>query len=108
MTPIKELYYGVCIPVRILLAVLIVILPNKYMKYLILPLIILLCIIIYRYITYDENQIGTFKQKVTWQKLRIPHMLDIIIMVLSISTGQYNVARVVPVFDVIYSLRNFK
>jgi hypothetical protein len=102
------LYNKICIPIRLFLGILLILLPNRYMKYLLMPLIVSIYIIFYRFITHDESQQGLFKQKVHWQNMRLGHMANLMILVISIASGQYNIARTVPILDVIYSIRNFK
>jgi hypothetical protein len=101
------LYHKICIPVRLFLGIILILMPNSYMKYLLLPLIVSIFIVFYRFITHDENQQGLFKQKVHWHNVRLGHMASLIILTISITTGQYNIARTVPILDVIYSIRNF-
>ncbi len=101
---LKNKYYHMCIPVRTILLLSIILTPKKYMNYWLYLAILTLFAVLYRYMTYDNTQKGVFGQPVHWQNMRIIHILIIIIFVLSIMYNRYDIAKMMPIIDIVISL----
>ena len=101
---LKTKYYGICIPSRIILFICILVTPNKYMIYWFIPAILSLCVVLFRYITYNEKQKGGFGQPVRWQHMRIYHLIILVLFIVSILTKQYTIAKILPLLDLLSPL----
>ncbi len=101
MTKLKNTYYTICIPIRIVLFISILLTPHKYMKYWLIPAILSLCVVLYRFVTYSKNQRGGFGQPVRWQNMRIFHFIILVMFVISILTKQYTIAKILPLVDLL-------
>lgn len=104
MADLQSKFFTQCVPVRALLAAGIYYTPTKYMKYWIAPAGLAATAGIYRYITYDKNQLGALGQKVWWQTSRIIHTVITIIFIILIVQGDYEHGRVLPLLDLIIGI----
>jgi hypothetical protein len=104
LSELKNKYYQICIPVRTILLLSIILTPKQYMNYWLYPAILTLFVVLYRYISYDDTQKGAFGRLVHWQNMRIIHILIIIIFILSIMYSRYDIAKVMPIIDIVFSL----
>lgn len=67
-------FWGICIPVRIALAVLVWFLPEAWLPAAGAVALLGVAWLLYRFVTYDSQQLGVFKQHVTWNNLRPIHV----------------------------------
>lgn len=96
---LKEKYYLICLPIRTLLFILILLTPEKFMKFWMLAGIILFLVVGYRYMTYDAKQLGGFGQPVRWQNNRLFHLTVIGMFIIAVYNKNYKVAKLLPLFD---------
>jgi len=101
MVDLQNKFFTQCMPVRGLLAAGIYYTPDEYMKYWMAPASLAISAGIYRYTTYDENQLGAFGQAVWWQNSRIIHTIVTLIFIILIARGNYEYAKILPIFDLI-------
>lgn len=101
---LKNKYYNMCIPARTILLLSIFLTPDKYMNYWIYISILTLIVVLHRYKSYDNKQTGIFGQSVNWQNMRLIHILIIIIFILSVIYNRYDIAKLMPIIDIIISL----
>lgn len=104
MTELKSKFFTQCIPARCLLAAGVYATKDEYMKYWMAPAGLAAVAGVYRYATYNDDQIGAFGQKVWWNNTRIIHSIISIIFIILIAQGKYNYARALPIIDLIIGI----
>ena len=98
---LKKKYHYICIPVRTILFLIIFCTPDTYMKYWLIPAILSLIILLYRYSTFNKNQKGAFNQPVRWQQMRIFHLTTLSIFIIFILYKKYKLAKIIPLLDIL-------
>jgi hypothetical protein len=66
-------YWGICIPARITLAVLLWFIPDSWLPAAGAAALLGVAWLLFRFATFDSKQLGVFKQPVTWNSLRPVH-----------------------------------
>jgi hypothetical protein len=104
MEDLQFKFFTQCVPVRSLLATCVYNTPDEYIKYWMAPAGLAAFAGIYKYATYDKDQLGAFGQNVWWQNSRIIHIIITLIFIILISQGSYKYARVLPIIDLIIGI----
>ena len=92
-------FWHVCVPTRLLLAVVVYALPDRWLPVAGIVALFGAAGLLYRFATYTESQVGAFKQRVTWNNVRPFHALMwIIFAVLALSQNKR--AKWIPVIDI--------
>ena len=98
---LQQKYHYICIPTRTLLFLLIFLTPDTYMKYWLIAAIIAFMIVSYRYLTFTNNQLGTFGQPVKWQQMRLFHLTTLSFFILCTFYKNYTLAKMLPLLDIL-------
>jgi hypothetical protein len=89
-----------CVPARLVMALVLYFVPLSWLPFFGVAALFGVAGLLYRTFTYDRQQVGVFKQPVTWNAARPVHALIwLVFAILAISRN--SCARIVPFIDVL-------
>lgn len=94
-------FWGMCIPVRLTIAVVVLLFPNRWLPFAGAVALIGALGLVFRTLTYSPSQLGAFKQKVYWNNLRPVHALMWFVFAV-LAFKQDSRAKIIPFIDVVF------
>jgi hypothetical protein len=93
----------VCIPTRLVLALVVIFLPNSWLPVAGAVALIGVGGLLYRTATFDDQQLGAFKQPVTWNSARPIHAIFWTVFAI-LALSKNSAAKLIPWLDVLFGV----
>ncbi len=105
MSSLKDKFLYYCIPLRLLIAIIIFLLPERYLQYSIYPVMLGILGFIFRYIEFfiNKNSTGAFGQPIWWNNNRLVHIILLCLFVFLV-LKKNNLSRIVFFVDLIIGM----
>jgi hypothetical protein len=94
-------FWGVCVPVRLAIAVVVCLFPNRWLPFAGAVALIGAIGLIFRTLTYSPAQLSFFKHKVYWNNLRPVHAFMWLVFAF-LAFEQDPRAKIIPFIDVVF------